>query len=69
MVEEINDLFGTKMTVDFSPAWKLQFEKFKSDSSTVSSADASTVASADSSVDASTVASADSSAASKKGGK
>ena len=33
MVEEINDLFGTKMTVDFSPAWKLQFEKFKSDSS------------------------------------
>ena len=53
MVEEINDLFGTKMTVDFSPAWKLQFEKFKSDSSADSTADAS----------------ADSSAESNKGGK
>ena len=57
MVEEINDLFGTKMTVDFSPAWKLQFEKFKSDSS------------ADSSTDSSADASADSSAESMKGGK
>ena len=57
MVEEINDLFGTKMTVDFSPAWKLQFEKFKSDSSGDESADAS----ADSSADAS--------AESNKGGK
>lgn len=60
MVEEINNIFGTKMTVDFSPAWKLQFEKFKNDSSVDESAN--------SSADSSAVSSADSSADSMKGG-
>lgn len=27
--EEVNKMFGTNISVDFSPTWKVQFEKFK----------------------------------------
>lgn len=43
MVENINNLFGTEISVDFSPTWKLNFERFiKDNASTDTSTDAST---------------------------
>ena len=52
MVNNINKLFGTEISVDFSPTWKLNFERFIKDNS---SADTSTDISTDTSTDTSTV--------------
>lgn len=55
MVSNINKLFGTNITVDFSPTWKLNFERFiKDNASTDTSTDTSTDSSTDSSTDTST---------------
>ncbi len=51
MIDNINKMFGTEITVDFSPTWKLNFERFIKDNSSAapSTADTSTYTSTDTS--------------------
>ena len=53
MVADMNKLFNLNVSVDFSPTWKLNFERFYSDNSTDASTDASTDTSTDASTDSS----------------